>query len=649
MNIKAKHVNTAYKKLKRLVYYDKNDLHLRKRVADFESDPLFIKKLSAVRKVMNSEDPLHEQKFKTWLNDINFRIVLKRFADKKNPSITNNEGKFISNVTSERFYQIGKVNYFFDGPVELHLIAVLWIMFEGRFLDMQLSKDCYGARLEDSLSNPEDLSSNLFRKYHELYAQWRDLGIRKAKQLLTDEQESVYILGLDIREFYYHVQLDYQSIAHSIYEAGIKESNHAELEESPSHLLKCIEAISSKYREVIDRFLQSTHEDISNPNAGVPIGLCSSPLLANWYLLRFDKAIKSIVRPAYYGRYVDDILLVIAASEYKPDDEDPIMTFMNNVLVKPGLLHKPKNLRYKIADHAGLFLEQNKCILQYFDARHSIAGLEKFQKKLEENGSDFLLMPVDEADSSLEDIAYELLYEGSVNKFRSVKGIAENRYELAKHLARQSILHLLTDDPPDPNIGLGLRKFFKGKNAIEFHDLWERVLTFLFITGDSKAEQAFIKYLRSEIKRVKYEGKSSITKRLVNNLERHLDLCIELSGALKDEDLQVAACNQGTVRCAFRYANLIRHHFVKLPLLNYTNFQGSLITRSVKTGVDVDQRFLKWSPRYVHFDECLMLANSCYVNLDSKNPFQWACDLYKTINKIKVKGIEWDSLNDGDV
>ncbi len=87
-----------------------------------------------------------------------------------------------------------------------------------------------------------------------------------------------------------------------------------------------------------------------------------------------------------------------------------------------------------LASRPSLQLQQSKCILQYFDARHSIAGLEKFKKKLEQNGSDFLLLPVDEADNSMEDVAYELLYEGSVNKFRSVKGVSENRYELAKHL-----------------------------------------------------------------------------------------------------------------------------------------------------------------------------------------------------------------------
>ena len=128
-----------------------------------------------------------------------------------------------------------------------------------------------------------------------------------------------------------------------------------------------------------------------------------------------------------------------------------------------------------------------------------------------------MLLPVDEADSSLEEVAYELLYEGSVNKFRSVKGTAENRYELAKHLSRQTILHLLTDDPPNPNISLGLRKFFRGKNAIEFHDLWERVFTFFFVADDAKSANTFFKQLRQEIKRVSY-GHDIITDLLINNL-----------------------------------------------------------------------------------------------------------------------------------
>ena len=67
-----------------------------------------------------------------------------------------------------------------------------------------------------------------------------------------------------------------------------------------------------------------------------------------------------------------------------------------------------------------IFLQKKKCNLQYFDAQHSIAGLEKFKKQLEENASDFALLPVEGDESPVEQVAYDLLYDGSVNKLRSV-------------------------------------------------------------------------------------------------------------------------------------------------------------------------------------------------------------------------------------
>lgn len=645
MTITDINLEVAYRKLKRLVYYDKTDLRLRQRLAEFECNADFKKKISAVKKVINSDDPLHEPLLKRWLNNIKFRIVPKSFekAESFKSDNADTNGKFISNVTSAKVFHVHRVNYFFDGPIELQLIAVLWIMFEGRILDSQLGEECYGARLEDELSNSENRSAGLFRKYHECYAKWRDSGIQRAKQLLTDDQTNVCILGLDIQEYYYHIRLDVNAIAKSIYEARLEEIDR--LEAAPSNLLRCLEAICVTYRKHIDPFLQLTHESVPALDTGIPIGLCSSPLIANWYLRDFDKAVKTLLRPAYYGRYVDDILLVVPALEDPSKEGPPVATFMDRVLVKSGLLHELReDNRYEIVAPGGLYLQQRKCILQYFDAKHSIAGLVKFQDKLEKTGSDFLLMPVDEADSSLEDVAYELLYEGSVNKFRSVKGMAENRFELAKYLARLTILHLLTDDPPNTEISSGLRKFFKGKNAIEFHDLWERVFTFFIVAYDSKAAIAFGKHLRAEIKRVTYATQPSITEHLVNNLEAHLSLCIAMSGSLGDPVLQLSEVDQATMQ-EFRAANLIRHHFVRMPLLNYTTYSGPFNTRSVIDNIKVDTLKMELSPRYVNFDECLLLAHSRYVRRGGLSVFQFARDIYKAINRREVENIEWISIS----
>jgi len=647
--LSIEHIRLAYRKLKRLVYYDKTDLCLRLRLAEFECDPAFEKRLLAVEKLVNSENPISNPLFNRWLKETNFRIVPKKLDNNECLTTDNktDDGKFLSNVTSAEVFNVTKVNYFFDGPVELHLIAVLWIMTEGRFLDAQLGDECYGSRLDEGIGTPDDKSARLFRKYHERYARWRDSGIRKAKQLLAEEKKNVCILGLDVQEYYYHIQLNFDAIARAVYKESLELADREEfLVElaSPSSLLKCLEAICLSYRKKIEPSLKITHRHLLDSNVGIPIGLCSSPLLADWYLKNFDKAVKRLVRPAYYGRYVDDILMVIPTSENLSKEKHPVTTFMDRVLVQAGLLHEPKEYRYEIVKPGGLFLQQSKCILQYFEAKHSIAGLEKFQKKLEENGSDFLLLPVDEGDSSLEEVAYELLYEGSVNKFRSVKGMAENRYELAKHLAKQTMLHLLTDDPPDPEISFGLMKFFKGKNAIEFHDLWERVLTFFLSANDKKASVAFAKQLKAEVDRVRFLDDGIITNYLKDSLMSHLDHCQAMAAALSESNPQISVRHQESDSAMLRKANLIRHQFVRLPLLNYTNYSGSLLTRKVEAAVKQDSSMLAYSPRYVNFDECLLLAKSGDVKLAKVSAFQWATEMYEAINGRKAEGMEWNSV-----
>lgn len=244
----------------------------------------------------------------------------------------------------------------------------------------------------------------------------------------------------------------------------------------------------------------------------------------------------------------------------------------------------------------------------------------KFKKKLEESGSDFRLLPVDEADSSLEDIAYDLLYEGSINKFRSVKGMAENRFELAKHLAKQTILHLYTDDPPDREISKGLLKFFKGRNAIEYFDLWERVFTYFTIADDPVAAKQFAGLVRAELAKL-YHKSPFIRGKLIENLTSHFE---RSQGMAESLQLKLSANSIGFAT-DFRRANLIRHQFVRQPLLDCTDYQGSLTTRTIRGVVKFELERARLNARYVAFDDLLLLAESGVIDTgDEKNAFRWA-------------------------
>lgn len=640
MRVSVAQVDIAYRKLKSLVYYDKTDLRLRARLAAFECEKSFAANLKAVHKVVNADQPAAAPQFRRWLKDIGFRLAPKKLGpgSQERPGDMLAQGRFITNVTTAPTIDVESVNYFFDGPIELHLIAVLWIMLEGRNIDAMLGTECCGSRLSGNLQDDDDVSIALFTKYHEQYARWRDTGIRCAKQLLVEDRRNVAILGLDVQEYYYRINIDFDEVRSALKRTAGVVGFYVD---EPYPLLHCIESIGVAYRSCIAALLYKTHGTISGDVIGLPIGLCSSPVLANWYLLGFDSAVMNTVRPAYYGRYVDDILLVVPLpGNPAAGGGNPVAAFIHEVLVHTEILSDAGEGAYAICARPGLQLQQSKCILQYFDARHSIAGLEKFQKKLEESGSDFLLLPVDEADNSMEDVAYELLYEGSVNKFRSVKGISENRFELAKHLARQTILHLLTDDAPDRKVSRGLQKFFKGRSAIEFFDLWERVFTLLGIAHDQQTLKAFRKQLSAEILRVR-AGHKEVERQIISDLQTHFMLSIAMAEAVCAEDIGLSDLVDGVHSETLRRANLLRHHFVRRPLLNFTSYTGPLSARAPSAKVKIDQRKIKYSPRFVNFDECMLLAYSGDIALRGKSPFDVAAELFEHINRRVVTGVHW--------
>jgi len=493
--ISLEQISLAYKKLKQYAYYNKNDLHIREKVSVFEADPEFKRRISKLHGFINGKNSEGPQYFNYLLSEIDFRATPKTLeisdADASIDEQRNSDSKgtYISNISSGKSYEVKSISYFFNGPIELHLICVLWLMIDGFMLDKNLGNDCYGSRLVKKLNDLDNSDGRLFVKYHELYSNWRDRGIKKARRMLENEHENVAIIGMDIKTFFYSCDIDFRALGKDL----DKICNKAEFQRSTSaqFLLSCIEKIHNKYNAITKRYKLITHESVAENNS-LPIGLCSSAVIANWYLREFDNQIVEKINPAYYGRYIDDILIVIKDST-PPHGNDPIRHFINKHFINKNILKHAENNNYKLVCHPNLILQQDKCILQYFDSSHSIASLEKFQKKIESNGSDVLLLSIEEEGNSLIDVAYDLLYNGSINKFRSVKGIAENRYELSKYLAKKTIDYLLTGQSISREDKNDILSFFKGKCAIEFYDLWEKVIALYVIAGNSEQLLVFKK------------------------------------------------------------------------------------------------------------------------------------------------------------
>ena len=94
-------------------------------------------------------------------------------------------------------------------PIELHLIAVVWVLLYGTGVEQQLDKCCWGNRLVvDDDTKRIKKGKHLFKPYLKQYQQWWSKAIDEANHLL-DNGDNVCILNLDIQNYFHSIRLDF--------------------------------------------------------------------------------------------------------------------------------------------------------------------------------------------------------------------------------------------------------------------------------------------------------------------------------------------------------------------------------------------------------------------------------------------------------
>jgi len=666
MKLNSDVINQAYLYLKSYVYHDNLNLFLKQRLAEFELNSLD-RNIETLAEMLTSDDPLQEDQFKKWLQSISYNLLPKsivRPEDEAQKTHNKNNGLYISNVTLSPEYQVSKVNYFINAPIELHLIEVLWCLIVAPLIEENLTEDCYGNRMGSAakqfIENNTTNSNELFKRYVEQYNLWRDQAIETATEL-ANKDEDVALLSLDLKSYYYHIDIDFDEIRQLVTKGYNK---NKELQKTAIMLTDALHQIYDTYHHKISSRINTTHNECKD-KLGLPIGFASSSILANWYLTNFDNEISDEVRPSYYGRYVDDILLVFKRP--KIEDDNPIQGFIDKYL--QGLLKKEStsNNYYINVQGNELPIQRDKLILQFFDKNHSRAGLEVFKQELEERSSAFKFLPGDHIDKDLEKFAYDVLYDGSANKLRSVVGLAENETELSKYLSSHIMVHRLCNLNKKETVLPQLDLFFSGSNTLQFSRLWEKVYQYAIIFGDHKFITDFFNSLNSEInKLVGISTKTTkkhrrLTSKIKSDLKLYNKLALSLSVGLLDivstkapptiksmvikpkkyfhdskkEILTslVRMENLQELSFSFRKSNLIRHHLVAWPMANFTDFEGDLTDEQLfinSTNCSANENKIKLSPRFIHFDEwqAFDLLKTLQSNTEDENmPFsEWLKD-----------------------
>lgn len=569
MMIKAEHWEAAYKKLKASVYYDKTQALLRDRIVeyeqgfDFNSDKLCLH-------FKGLHDILLDKGSKSWVEysekEIIDKITIRCFPKKMHMGSMNTVESSEDSNTNENKDNLGNViinmrtanatvsatQSFIDMPVEGQLLGILWVMTIGKVLAGKEYKHSYGNKLSKRMTESADdspFSPYLFEPYFAQYENWRDHGIEIARNFL-DKGENVIILMMDFHRFYYNVHITPNDMDEIL----------KEYEESSSDIIDEEKNLAKKLNDFVYNVLQKYSEVHGCKNrVFLPIGFYPSGVLANAYMRRFDTTLSEQWNPLYYGRYVDDTIVVDKvgkgsylekkASNNELSTEDVLQYFMQGCSVDRsrrkyseiedshmGILLKDSD-GYKLNplwlksdcdqkepnDKYVIRLSHKKSKAFFFRPEGSQVLLKEFQRILRKNSSEFRYLPWDDNDEK-EDYSSIIHIENSQtpNKLSGIDTVELNKYGMSKFLGKMTMYQQFeipesSESIKDNEFFRDLLKWFDATNIIENYLFWGRIVQLLALRGNYDGLEAFLGKIYDAIESEKFELDSQAQKDYCND------------------------------------------------------------------------------------------------------------------------------------
>lgn len=646
----------SYRKLKSYYYYNKNFILMRKKIANFESDEEKMDETFSMLSFCLCHPFSNKSKMYIdgLLNRIDFYVLPKKFE-----SDDLKESKIVSNIIPKN-KKIKTVNFFINAPIELYILDTLWTVFLARinYEENILSYNVYGNTINESslfLNDETNFDSRiLFNRYFEKYTSWRNNAFANLERNYNLKKDSV-LISLDIKSYFYSVVFKFDKLKDYF--------NNSQILEKIKPLTRIISKIYECYLRVISPYRKDLPE-FKIRQYPLPIGLFSSMLLANIYFSEIDNYINELEDITYYGRYVDDILIVAQKSidDYDKETTDSII---ESVLVNTGILIPDKE-GYIYKHKPNLRIQSNKIKVLYVDHTESKAIIDIYNDtiKLIPSQAD----PLPDNNLSLlkfDEVAYNIDNFNKESKIRDIGIIEVDSFNIGRFFSSlvSKYSHININDAED-DLSEQIKQieaFFIGSQCIEFYSNWLNYMNFLVITQRIKQLKAFYAKAKDEIKSLNYKSLDSkiyknvrsISKRVKDTLRAHLNICLHISLSL---DVLIAKkyLNSHLPKIKkYVSANMFNNNLVAFPLVNYLYYNKDV--SYIRMGLSdignypkIETSFkFKWSPRFIHYDELLLLMfyhyNKCNNGITS---FDYVkeniVDKFKKINHITYNPFQID-------
>lgn len=290
-----------------------------------------------------------------------------------------------------------------DFPVDTHILSALWINLIGHKFDARLDDSCYGARLRrihndelfrDKTDRPFHISAiGSFTPYFQPYQKWRSDGLKAIRGELEKDRDIIAV-SLDLKSYYHFI--DPMALAsHELYkELGLR------LDDEEKAFTKELAAFLARWSMGASQFTKKVIQENDSISGGLVISLTASRIFSNALLHHWDRLMKEKVGVIHYGRYVDDMFLVLRDSGTIRNSQD-FMLFLQERLGADVIqqIDESKEPLWQIQQGKAIQgdtqikLQSDKQKLFVLQGRAGLDLLDSIEKEIVELSSEHRLMP----------------------------------------------------------------------------------------------------------------------------------------------------------------------------------------------------------------------------------------------------------------
>lgn len=650
-------INT-YRKLKSHIYYSNNIMYAKKMIADFEYNDK--KMQDTFDKIVDylSSDDCDSEYIKKLVNKVKFKVLPKVTIENKEDNC-----QIVSNRQTHEI-KIASVNFFIDAPIEVWIFDMLWSLIIGYLLEKKhiVSKEVMANKFDSKLfsfsnENPFDninfKNLSTFVPYFKQYKKWKNGAIYKMNEMYNCKEDSI-LFSLDISGYFYSVDFNFQEL--------FKEIDENDIIRKCDRLNKLIELVYQKYTKEVAKY----RTGISSKNLILPIGLVSSLVLGNYCLTKFDKYIHDAIKPIYYSRYVDDILILFKNDNKVNDDNvfSYISHYMPNIFSEQGD-------RICISFYERIYIQNSKIKIIKTDSNGSKAELKLLLQQIS-NTSEVNLLPNRNID--LENL-YESIYDNNDNniKIREIHNTSINKYRLMNYISSFLVLTKNTIRENydsfykrkensvkkklrtqfqriDYETRQQLNILFQSNIVFDLYNRWDRLFLFLLLSNEllddiktvyKNLEEMILTLKLEESDKIYTKKNDAIKKQLIKTLQENLKISLSMGLAIRYEKNNFETV--GSLPGKIRKSNMMDHAMISFPLVNYLenvrtiSYHYSSYQEYYKffKNCELDEKKIRYSPRFIHLREyciykCILFIEKI-VNEDFINSLQ------AEYNEIRLK------------